>query len=87
MKKLITVVAFTLASYPAFAQGLTPAQKDLDFRYLASLYSTYYAPLEWKNQLFGFNALNLKPWLDQSYVRCHKQSLVLSRCDLCPDNL
>src|SRR5215831_15667670 len=65
MKKLITVVAFILASYPAFAQGLTPAQKDSDFRYLASLYSTYYAPLEWKNQLFGFNALNLKPWLDR----------------------
>jgi len=65
MKKLITVIAFTLASYPAFAQGLTPAQKDSDFRYLASLYSTYYAPLEWKNQLFGFNALNLKPWLDR----------------------
>src|SRR5262249_8115931 len=65
MKKLITVVAFILASYPAFAQGLTPAQKDSDFRYLASLYSTYYAPLEWENQLFGFNALNLKPWLDR----------------------
>ena len=65
MKKLIAVVAFTLVSYPAFAQGLTPAQKDSDFRYLASLYSTYYAPLEWKNQLFGFNALNLGPWLDR----------------------
>jgi hypothetical protein len=65
MKRLITVIAFTLASYPALAQGLTPAQKEADFRYLASLYSTYYAPLEWKNQLFGFNALNLKPWLDR----------------------
>jgi hypothetical protein len=66
MKKLIWVFAFTLFSYSAFAQGLTPAQKDADFRYLASLYSTYYAPLDWKNQLFGFNALNLKPWLDRA---------------------
>jgi len=69
MKKRITVVAFTLAftlaSYPALAQGLTPAQKESDFRYLASLYSTFYAPRDWKNQLFGFNALNLKPWLDR----------------------
>jgi hypothetical protein len=69
MEKLITVVAFTLAftlaSYPALAQGLTPAQKESDFRYLASLYSTFYAPRDWKNQLFGFNALNLKPWLDR----------------------
>ena len=65
MKKFIMIVAFTVASHTAFAQGLTSAQKEADFRYLASLYSTYYAPLDWKNQLFEFNALNLKPWLDR----------------------
>src|ERR1043166_8019733 len=65
MKRLIMVFAFTHFSYSAFAQGLMPARKDADFRYLASLYSTYYAPLDWKNRLFGFNALNLKPWLDR----------------------
>src|SRR6185436_13367926 len=65
MKKLLTILAFTLAARTAFAQGLTPAQKDFDFRYLASLYSTYYAPLDWKNQLFKFNALDLDPWLDR----------------------
>ena len=65
MKKLITILAFTLASRAALAQGLTPAQKEADFRYLASLYSTYYAPLDWKKQLFRFDALNLKPWLDR----------------------
>ena len=65
MKKLLAILAFTLASRTASAQGLTPAQKDFDFRYLASLYSTYYAPLDWKNQLFKFNALDLKPWLDR----------------------
>ena len=65
MKKFIMIVAFTVASHTAFAQGLTSAQKEADFRYLASLYSTYYAPLDWKNQLFEFNALNVKPWLDR----------------------
>jgi len=65
MRKLIAVSAFILASSSAFAQGLTPAQKDFDFRYLASLYSTYYAPLDWKKQLFGFDALNLAPWSDR----------------------
>jgi len=65
MKKLLTILAFALASRTAFAQGLTPDQKDFDFRYLASLYSTYYAPLDWKNQLFSFNALDLTPWLDR----------------------
>src|SRR4029453_14058864 len=65
MKKLITILAFTLASRAALAQGLTPAQKEADFRYLARLYSTYYAPLDWKKQLFEFKALDLKPWLDR----------------------
>src|SRR5207247_8207489 len=34
-----------------------------DFRYLVSLYATYYAPLTWKNQLFQFDALDIKPWV------------------------
>ena len=63
MKKLIATLAFVLASHTALAQGLTAAQKEEDFRYLASLYATYYAPLDWKNELFRFNALDLGPWL------------------------
>ena len=65
MKKLIAVATLVSASCTALAQGLTPSQKDADFRYLASLYSTYYAPLDWKKQLFGFDALNIQPWLDR----------------------
>lgn len=63
MKKLITTLAFVLAAHTALAQGLTPAQKEADFRYLASLYATYYAPLDWKNEVFRFNARDLGPWL------------------------
>ena len=47
------------------AQNLTPAQKEADFRYLASLFSVYYAPIEWKKQLFNFDALAIRPWLDR----------------------
>jgi hypothetical protein len=61
MRKLIACMALWIAS--AAAQNLTPSQKDADFRYLASLYATYYAPLAWKNQAVQFNALDLKPWL------------------------
>ncbi len=65
MKKF-AIILFSLSGLiPAGAQGLTAAQKDADFRYLASLYSTYYAPLDWKKQLFGFDGLNLSPWLDR----------------------
>ena len=63
MKKFIAIL--TLLAAAASAQGLSPAQKDADFRYMASLYSTYYAPLAWKTELFQFDALNLKPWLDR----------------------
>jgi len=53
------------ASSAGYAQNLTPAQKEADFRYLASLYSTYYAPIDWKKQLFQFDALAIRPWLDR----------------------
>jgi hypothetical protein len=65
MKKLILVIVLISASCSIFGQNLTPAQKDADFRYLASLYSTYYAPLDWKKQLFAFDALSLQPWLNR----------------------
>jgi C-terminal processing protease CtpA/Prc len=58
-------IALLVSFLPAAAQNLTPAQKDADFRYLASLYSTYYAPYDWKKQLFGFDSANLKPWLER----------------------
>ncbi len=65
MKKLIlSLILF--ASSTLRAQNLTPAQKDADFRYLASLYSTYYAPVDWKKQLFNFDVLAIKPWLDRA---------------------
>src|SRR5439155_9825261 len=65
MKNLILSLILISASSALRAQNLTPAQKDADFRYLASLYSTYYAPVDWKQQLFNFDALAIKPWLDR----------------------
>src|SRR5215468_4356951 len=64
MKKRI-VILIAVAASGLFAQNLTPAQKEADFRYLSSLYSTYYSGYDWKKQLFGFDALDLKPWLDR----------------------
>ena len=68
MKTLILSLILISASSAVHAQNLTPAQKEADFRYLASLYSTYYAPIDWKKQLFNFDALAIQPWLDR--VRC-----------------
>jgi hypothetical protein len=65
MKTLTIAVILALASTVASAQNLTPSQKESDFRYLASLYATYYAPYEWKKQLLGFDVLSIQPWLDR----------------------
>jgi hypothetical protein len=65
MKTLILSLILISASSAVHAQNLTPAQKEADFRYLASMYSTYYAPIDWKKQLFNFDALAIKPWLDK----------------------
>jgi len=65
MKTLIFSAVLIAASSAVDAQNLTPAQKEADFRYLASLYSTYYAPLDWKKELFNFDAMDVKPWLDK----------------------
>jgi hypothetical protein len=44
---------------------LTPEQKSSDFRYLAGLYAKQYAPYEWKRTLFGFDALDITPWMER----------------------
>jgi hypothetical protein len=66
MKRLLSIAMIFAACGGLKAQNLTPAQKDSDFRYLASLYSTYYAGTDWKKQLFNFDALSIKPWLDRA---------------------
>src|SRR6266496_4339513 len=79
MKKTILTTLIFVAS--AAAQHLTQAQKEADFRYLASLYSTYYAPVDWKKHLLGFDALQIQPWLD----RVSKTQTDLDFYDVCID--
>src|SRR5437016_1737248 len=65
MRKLIlTTILFSIATV-SHAQNLSLEQKSADFKYLASLFSTYYAPLKWKKQVFNFDAMNIQPWLER----------------------
>jgi C-terminal processing protease CtpA/Prc len=57
----LLVVSFAGSNY---AQ-LSPYQKNLDFQELVALFNKDYAFIEWKNQAFGYNGLNLSPWLAQ----------------------
>jgi hypothetical protein len=65
MKKLTISLMLCMACPVAWAQNLTPAQKESDFRYLASLYATYYGPYEWKKQLLAFDLFDIGPWLSR----------------------
>ncbi len=62
MSKLTFVVLLWMA--PLMAQ-LTPEQKESDFRFLASVYAKNYPSIDWKRQLFGFDGLSIRPWLDR----------------------
>jgi hypothetical protein len=64
MRKAIALLAFVAAL--AAGQNLTPAQKESDFRHLADQINGWYAPVDWKKELFGFDALDIKPWLDKA---------------------
>jgi len=52
---------------------LTTEQRVFDFQNLAALYAKRYAPLDWKKRALGFDAMDLKPWLER--VRNAKDDL------------
>ncbi len=59
-----TFFILLLCSFSACAQ-LTVDQKIEDFHSLAGIYAKRYAPYDWKKMLFGFDTLNIAPWLDR----------------------
>ncbi|MBC7924632.1 MAG: hypothetical protein H7039_03155 [Bryobacteraceae bacterium] len=79
MKKLIATMCLLAAS--AAAQNLTPQQKETDFRYLANLFATYYAPLEWKKEFLQVDGLAIRPWL----ARVAATTTDLDFYDICVD--
>lgn len=63
MKKLIAIALLGVLSLSA--QNLTLAQKEADFRYLASLYASLYAMKDWKKQVFQVDPVAIRPWLEK----------------------
>jgi hypothetical protein len=78
MKRLPIFAIFLCFISGAYAQ-LTQSQKVTDFLSLAALYDRHYAPYEWKRDNYGFDLLNIKPWLDQ--VNASKDDLAFY--DIC----
>ncbi len=62
MKPLLFATLFCILPGSCLAQ-LKPEQKLADFQNLVGLYDKFYAPYEWKEQLFGFDALDSTAWL------------------------
>lgn len=80
MAKLLAVVLCVLSAIPAIAD-LTADQKQHDFQTMAALYSKRYAPYEWKKWAFGFDALDIAPWID----RVRKTSTDIEFYELCAE--
>lgn len=64
MKRLSACAIFLCFLSTAYAQ-LTQDQKVSDFTAIAALYDKNYGPYEWKIQVFGYDLLQLQPWLAQ----------------------
>ncbi|MBI2688241.1 MAG: hypothetical protein HYX27_18205 [Acidobacteria bacterium] len=78
MKTAKLLLAAAFLACPGFAE-LTMDQRVADFRRLAALYDKQYAPYEWKKTLFGFDALDVAPWL----ARVRKTTNDLDFYELC----
>ena len=65
-----SMLVVTVSVTATHAQNaLTSDQRVADLNQLASLYAKNYAPYEWKRDTFGFDLLNLKPWLRRDPAR------------------
>jgi len=65
LRLISAVLILWLAAPPPASAQLTTDQKVVDFQSLAALYAKWYAPYEWKQQLFQYDVLNLAPWLTE----------------------
>jgi len=59
------VSALLLCVSPGLFAQLTQDQKVADFNSLVALYNRNYAPLDWKERAFAYDALDAQPWLNQ----------------------
>ena len=67
--KLIPIV---FAITPGFGQ-LTLDQKMSDFMNIVGVYDKNYGPYDWKKKAFGYDLLNIAPWVDK--IRATKDDL------------
>ena len=65
MRLLRLAIPF-LCLAPLSLADLTKEQKTSDFMQVVGLYNKQYAPYELRRDVFGFDLLNVKPWLDQA---------------------
>jgi hypothetical protein len=68
--RIFVLAAWTASFSPA---QLTPDQKVQDFEQLAATFAKYYAPYEWKREVFRHDLYNLEPWVER--VRAARDDL------------
>lgn len=64
MRISFRLIPFALVATTAFGQ-LTLDQKMSDFLNVVGVYDKNYGPYDWKKQAFGYDLLNIAPWIDK----------------------
>jgi hypothetical protein len=64
--RALVLGSFLLFAAPVVSLAqMTMQQRVDDFNYLTALLNRNYAPYEWKRQVFGFDLLETKPWIER----------------------
>ena len=72
MRMCVRLIAAALSATVAFGQ-LTLDQKMSDFQNIVGVYDKNYGPYDWKKEAFGYDLLNIAPWVDK--IRATKDDL------------
>src|SRR5262249_55550925 len=63
---IVVLLLVTSVTTADAQRALTFEQRQADLNQVASFYAKNYAPYEWKRNVFGFDLLNLTPWLPRT---------------------
>ena len=72
MRIYIRLIPLAMGAAAAFGQ-LTLDQKMSDFQNIVAVYDKNYGPYDWKKEAFGYDLLNIAPWVDK--IRATKDDL------------
>lgn len=65
MRSYFTIAVLFAGLATQAAAQMTPEQRVTDFQIVAALYAKRYGPANWKQEAFGVNIFDVKPWMER----------------------